>query len=58
MLNDTYLLHVQALAKSKATAFRRKSRVFPLTVAGTPFAGFPSEELDNAWHDLLEGWSL
>uniref|UniRef100_A0A093X8V6 Uncharacterized protein n=1 Tax=Talaromyces marneffei PM1 TaxID=1077442 RepID=A0A093X8V6_TALMA len=35
-------------------AFRKDSRVFPLTVAGTPFAGDPSPELDQAWHDLLE----
>ncbi|KAL1799376.1 hypothetical protein ACET3X_003413 [Alternaria dauci] len=42
-------------AVKKSGAFRQKSRVFPLTVAGTPFAGFPSPELDQAWHELLEG---
>ncbi|KAI5364409.1 hypothetical protein J4E82_011476 [Alternaria postmessia] len=42
-------------AMEKSGAFRQDSRVFPLTVAGTPFAGFPSPELDQAWHGLLEG---
>ncbi|KAI4624451.1 hypothetical protein J4E83_004125 [Alternaria metachromatica] len=40
---------------AKSTSFRQDSRVFPLTVAGTPFAGVPSSELDHAWHELLEG---
>jgi hypothetical protein len=47
--------NVPALAKSNFKAYRRNSRAFPLTVAGTPFAGVPSPELDRAWHDLLEG---
>ncbi|KAL7622168.1 hypothetical protein AAE478_007671 [Parahypoxylon ruwenzoriense] len=38
-----------------SSAFRQHNRVFPLTVAGTLFAGDPSIELDQAWHDLLEG---
>lgn len=50
------LTRTKALAKS--SAFRRDSRVFPLTVAGTPFAGVPSPELDRAWHELLEGTTI
>ncbi|KAL6704156.1 hypothetical protein ACN47E_008716 [Coniothyrium glycines] len=42
-----------SLEKSKSTAYRKENRVFPLTVAGTPFAGVPSQELDRAWHELL-----
>lgn len=41
-----------------STAFRKDSRIFPLTVAGTPFAGDPSPELDQAWHDLLEDTTI
>ncbi|KAI1098862.1 hypothetical protein F4804DRAFT_323670 [Jackrogersella minutella] len=41
-----------------SSAFRQNDRVFPLTVAGTPFAGDPSIELDKAWHDLLEGTTI
>jgi hypothetical protein len=48
-----YLTRLIALAISET--FRKESRVFPLTVAGTPFAGIPSPELDHAWHELLEG---
>ena len=47
------LILLSALAVS--SAYRKDTRVFPLTVAGTPFAGFPSAELDHAWHELLEG---
>lgn len=53
---DTFsriLICMKALAHS--TAFREDRRIFPLTVAGTPFAGDPSPELDEAWHELLEG---
>lgn len=46
--------NVPALAKFNRMAYRRNSRAFPLTVAGTPFAGVPSPELDRAWHDLPE----
>ncbi|KAF1962615.1 hypothetical protein CC80DRAFT_570691 [Byssothecium circinans] len=41
-------------SNSREVAYRRNSRVFPLTVAGTSFAGVPSSELDRAWHDLLK----
>ncbi|EED16330.1 conserved hypothetical protein [Talaromyces stipitatus ATCC 10500] len=37
-----------------SSAFRKDNRVFSLTVADTPFAGDPSLELDQAWHNLLE----
>jgi hypothetical protein len=50
------LIGQTALANSDI--FRKDSRVFPLTVAGTPFAGVPSPELDHAWHELLEGMQL
>ncbi|KAF3396581.1 hypothetical protein DPV78_008391 [Talaromyces pinophilus] len=43
---------------ARSSAFRKDSRVFPLTVTGTPFAGDPSPELDQAWHDLLEGTTI
>ncbi|KAI8629702.1 hypothetical protein F5Y19DRAFT_475152 [Xylariaceae sp. FL1651] len=43
---------------AKTLAFRKDSRVFPLTVAGTSFAGDPSAELDKAWHDLLEDTTI
>lgn len=46
------------IALARSTEFHRDSRVFPLTVAGTPFAGVPSPELDHAWHELLEGWLI
>ncbi|KAF7536865.1 hypothetical protein G7054_g4160 [Neopestalotiopsis clavispora] len=43
------------LFPSSSSALRQDIRQFPLTVAGTPFAGDPSQELDDAWHELLEG---
>ncbi|KAI0014797.1 hypothetical protein F4780DRAFT_766845 [Xylariomycetidae sp. FL0641] len=42
----------------QSSAFRRSDRVFPLTVAGTPFAGDPSPELDQAWHELLKDTTI
>ncbi|KAI3318835.1 hypothetical protein HD806DRAFT_304120 [Xylariaceae sp. AK1471] len=43
---------------ASTSAFQKDSRVFPLTVAGTPFAGDPSPELDQAWHELLEDTTI
>ncbi|KAI5859361.1 hypothetical protein GGS23DRAFT_324159 [Durotheca rogersii] len=43
---------------ARSSAFRQHNRVFPLTVVGTPFAGDPSTELDQAWHALLEGTTI
>ncbi|KAI0516712.1 hypothetical protein F5B22DRAFT_655871 [Xylaria bambusicola] len=43
---------------ARASVIRKDSRVFPLTVAGTPFAGDPSAELDHAWHDLLKDTTI
>ncbi|KAI0834757.1 hypothetical protein F5Y06DRAFT_278337 [Hypoxylon sp. FL0890] len=43
---------------ARSSAFRRVNRLFSLTVAGTPFAGDPNAELDQAWHDLLEGTTI
>jgi hypothetical protein len=42
-------------ALDDSDGYRKESRVFPLTVAGSPFAGIPSPDLDSAWHDLLQG---
>lgn len=60
VLRRLLLPHMLTITKAlaKSTAFRRESRVFPLTVPGTSFAAVPSPELDQAWHELLEGTTI
>lgn len=49
----TYILSAPA-----ASVLRYESRLFPTLIQDNPFVGPPRDELERAWHNLLEPMNI